>query len=212
MIKPRLVSYFIYYKKLSEIETISHFSKVKKINYLKKQLKEIDEQSNKNKYFINYYYSKQTHKDTKYFTRNNSINILHHDNQIINYDFRVSTSHDHLIATILANDKLIIYIENLLENLYNLIKTIETPTKYNWSGNKIELVELIYALKEQNVINNGVADIKEIAKLFEIMFNVELEENIYRWYLDIKKRKISRTKFLNQLAENLIKRMDREDE
>ncbi len=212
VIKPRLVCNFIYYKKLSEIEANSHFSKSNKIKYLKKLQKEADDHGEKYKSFYRYYYSKFTHKDKKYFLRNKRKSTRYHDSQLINYDFRVSTSHDHLVATILANDKLIIYIENLLENLNNSIKTIETPTKYQWTGKKIELVELIYALKELNIINNGAADIKEIAKLFETMFNVELEENIYRWYLDIKKRKISRTKFLNQLAENLNKKMDNEDE
>ncbi|MEC4050914.1 RteC domain-containing protein [Flavobacterium sp. SUN046] len=212
VIKPRLVSYMLYYDKLLEIETNSHFSKSNKIKYLKKLQKEIDDHGKKYKSFYKYYYAKFTHKDKKYFLRNKRKSTRYHDSHLINYDFKVSTSHDHLVATILANDKLIIYIENLLENLNNSIKTIETPTKYNWTGNKIELVELIYALKEQNVINNGAADIKEIAKLFETIFNVELEENIYRWYIDIKKRKISRTKFLNQLAENLNKKMDNEDE
>ena len=212
VIKPRLVSYLLYYDKILEIETNSHFSKHNKIKYLKKLQKEADDHGEKYKSFYRYYYSKLTHKDEKYFTRNKKNVIRYHDSHIINYDFKVSSSHDHLVATIISNDKLIIYIENLLENLNNSIKANESPTKYNWTGNKIELVELIYALKEQNVINNGAADIKEIAKLFETMFNVELEENIYRWYFDIKKRKISRTKFLNQLAENLNKKMDNEDE
>ena len=49
---------------------------------------------------------------------------------------------------------------------------------------------------------------KEFATTFGQMFNVELEETIYRSYHDIKNRKSGRTKFLNALVETLNNRIE----
>jgi hypothetical protein len=62
-------------------------------------------------------------------------------------------------------------------------------------------------LHSAGVINNGNTEIKEVAGVFERMFNVKLDE-YYRTFSDIQMRKTSRTKFLDILREALIKRMD----
>jgi len=69
---------------------------------------------------------------------------------------------------------------------------------------------LIYAVHSQGVFNNGSVDIKPIATVFERAFNVDLGE-FYHTCLEIKYRKINRTKFLDELKESLIKRMDEQD-
>ena len=43
------------------------------------------------------------------------------------------------------------------------------------------------------------------------MLNIEIEEGVYRAYLDIKSRKNQKTKFLNTLSENLNQKMIEED-
>jgi hypothetical protein len=73
----------------------------------------------------------------------------------------------------------------------------------NWTGNKIDLTEVIYALHHQKVINGGNIEIKELATYFGKVFNIDLEETIYRNYTDIKNRKNVKTKFLNHLSEDL---------
>ena len=85
------------------------------------------------------------------------------------------------------------------------------PINYSWSGSKIDLVELIYALKHSGLINNGNTEVKELATHLGKVFNIELEDNIYRIYQDIKLRKTVRTKFLNKLADNLNQKLNEED-
>lgn len=77
-------------------------------------------------------------------------------------------------------------------------------------GGKSALTELAYALYHQGVFNIGNASIKEIAKSFETMFNFNLGE-FYQTYIELRDRKINRTKFLDLLKENLLRKMEEQD-
>lgn len=83
-------------------------------------------------------------------------------------------------------------------------------TQLHWTESKASLTELVYALYSTGAINNGKAEIGEIALAFEAIFNVDLN-NYYRSYMEIKIRKSNRTKFLAQLKEKLIKKMNEDD-
>lgn len=83
--------------------------------------------------------------------------------------------------------------------------------KLKWSGSKVALIELIYALHYQGVFDNGNNDIREVAQYFESAFGVDLG-NFYQTYLELRNRKMNRTKFLDALREELIRRMDEQDE
>lgn len=53
--------------------------------------------------------------------------------------------------------------------------------------------------------------IAPIVKVFESTFNIDLGD-FYHTFLELKSRKINRTKFLDSLKESLIKKMDEQDE
>jgi hypothetical protein len=72
-----------------------------------------------------------------------------------------------------------------------------------WTGPKIGLVELIYALAQAGVFNNGKADYKEIAQHFETMFNIPLD-NIYKIFEKIRLRECGPTTFLDSVKVKLI--------
>ena len=73
------------------------------------------------------------------------------------------------------------------------------------------MTELVYALYHAGVVNNGKADIKEIAQALQRTFNFDLGD-YYRTYTEIRARKKSRVKFLDELSTRLISRLDQEDE
>lgn len=124
-------------------------------------------------------------------------------------DQSFSTSHDYKVAKIVANDLIQVYIENQLNTKnYNKISH-ESPL--NWTGNKTALTELIYALYSLGVFENGNVDIKLISKTFERTFNIDLGD-FYHTFMELKSRKINRTKFLDSLRDALIKKMDEQDE
>jgi len=123
-------------------------------------------------------------------------------------DHRFSTSHDYKVAKIIANDLIQVYLEDRLNNI-NMKKGSDNSLK--WTASKTALTELIYALYAHGVFNNGNTDVKLIAKAFEDAFNIELGD-FYHTFMELKARKINRTKFLDSLCEALIKKMDEQDE
>jgi len=211
--KPKLISKLIFHNAIIEIEANAPFGNHSKEKYYKKELNKIFRYSKTNTIFYQYYRSRASHNDSKYFTRNRDKKLRYYESHIINYDARVSSSHDYYVAQIIANDLLSNYLEERIEaitkncNLYHSSQL----TSLNWTGNKIDLTELIYALHTKKVINNGNVEIKALAIFFETIFNIQLEDNIYRWYSDIKNRKIVRTKFIDSLSEILNQKLNQED-
>ncbi|WP_430393710.1 RteC domain-containing protein [Chryseobacterium profundimaris] len=67
-------------------------------------------------------------------------------------------------------------------------------TKLSWTGSKVALIELVYALQTEGVFNNGNADLKEIIENFEQIFSIDLGQ-FNRVFLVIRIRKSSPTKF-----------------
>ena len=81
-----------------------------------------------------------------------------------------------------------------------------------WTGNAIDLVELIYGIDEMGCINNGNMPLKQLAPLLYKIFGVE-SKDCYRFYTDIKRRKNeSRTYFIDRMQEKLNERMLRDEE
>lgn len=102
-------------------------------------------------------------------------------------------------------------------SLSNLHSSAETPSDnpappLQWTGNAIDLVELIYGIYEMGCINNGEMPLKQLAPLLYRIFGVEAKD-CYRFYIDIKRRKNeSRTYFLDRMQEKLNERMLRDEE
>ena len=92
-------------------------------------------------------------------------------------------------------------------------KTTENPASpLQWTGNAIDLVELIYGINEMGCINNGDMPLKQLAPLLYKIFGVEAKD-CYRFYIDIKRRKNeSRTYFLDRMQEKLNEKMLRDEE
>lgn len=81
-----------------------------------------------------------------------------------------------------------------------------------WTGNAIDLVEMIYGISEMGCVNDGKISLKDLAPILYSFFGVE-SKDCYRFYTDIKRRKSdSRTYFLDRMQEKLNERMRRDDE
>ncbi len=91
-------------------------------------------------------------------------------------------------------------------------KTQESTPVLQWTGNAIDLVELIYALYATGCINDGKTTLKELATILYSFFGVN-SKDCYRFYTDIKRRKKdSRTYFLEKMQDKLNEKMRRDDE
>ena len=83
-------------------------------------------------------------------------------------------------------------------------------TILRWTGSKRALVELIYALEANGDFNKGTATLKEIAGYFENVFSIDIGD-LYHSYLEMRSRKINRTRYLETLQKSLLRRMDEND-
>ncbi len=208
--KSAIVSKLIYYNAIYKIETKKPYGAKHIKKYLNSELRKLKRYFDNNLEFYKYYRTNNSFIDEKLFVRGKYDIKLSLDTFYFEADHSFSTSHDYKVAKIMANDLIQVYLENQLYNTSYQDKSSDLP-KLNWTGSKTALIELIYALHSQGVFDNGNADIKVIAKTFERAFNIDLGD-FYHTFMELKSRKINRTKFLDSLCDALIRKMDEKEE
>lgn len=213
--KPKFTSKLIYYKKVRKLETRKPLGcqRIQR-EYLDNELNKLNVYFSENLEFYNYYRLGSDFIDSKIFIRTNDEIDYNLETFYYELDHRFSTTHDFKAATILSNEIFQKYIESKIKNLSDNkpveIKPFLEKPVLKWTESKTSLIELTYALHTQKVFNNGKADIVDIAKHFEKIFDIELGD-FYRVWNEIKNRKINKTKFLDTLKENLNKRSEEQD-
>jgi len=216
-IKPQVSSKLIYYIKLFTIESKRpRGSNKSQIKYFNMHIERLQTYFNENLDFYHYYRRGATFLDKQYFIRGKADIRLFPDNFHCLTDDKFSTSHDSMVATILAYDLLIVYLKREIDKLEinSNGSNSQTPQKQSnitWTSQKVNLIELIYALHSTDVIKNGTVDIKDIGRVAERIFKIDLGD-YYRAFLEIRMRKKGRTKFLDSLKEHLEKRMEEIDD
>lgn len=215
-IKPKFAAKLIYYNEIYALETNKPLGSLKTIGkYYKAELLKLKIYFKQNKDFYRYYRTANDYLDNKYFIRAKYDLKLMHDSLYFHIDHRFSTSHDYMVARILANDALKTFLEEQIANLDQKKPKLSPPTTWakatKWTGSKVDLVELIYALHTQDVFNNGNLSLKDVIVFFETVFHTDLGQ-FNRVFLEIRNRKSDRTKFLNTLKHKLIVRMEEADE
>lgn len=215
-IKPKFTSKLIYYNAIYKIETKKPHGGDRILKkYLNHELEKLKRYFDNNLEFYKYYRTGSNYLDTKYFTRGKFDIKLTLDSFYFEADHTFSTSHDFKVAKIMAHDLIQVYLEDkllIMENREPKEKSQVNPKlKQNWTGSKVALIELLYALHTEGVFNNGTSDLKDVAEYFENIFNIDLGQ-YHRAFLEIRMRKSDQTKFLNALKEKLVKRMENTDE
>ena len=207
-IKPQFIAKLIYYNAVYKIESKKPNETKSAKKYINAELKKLKKFFDDNLEFYKYYRTNNTFIDDQLFVREKYDIKLNLDTIYFETDHSFSTIADYKAAKILANDLIQVYLEDQLNN--RQYKKAYGKSPLSWTGNKTALTEMIYSLYAQGVFNNGNADIKLIAKVFENAFNIELGD-FYHTFMELKSRKINRTKFLDSLRDALIKKMDEED-
>lgn len=213
-IKPGIFSQLIYHVKINNIEGKSPMGSFEiQQKYLLNELEKLTLFFNSHIEFYRYYRINSTFLDDKLFVRGREDFHFHQDNPFIYTDPDFSTSMDYLVAEIIANDKLEVYLKKELDILllkFNNPNWVQLGcldnTSLQWTDNKTALVELIYALHASGSINNGQIEIRELTAFFEQAFNVRISD-IYRTFLEFKTRN-SKTKYIDNLRVNLLRKMD----
>lgn len=209
-LKPKFTSKLIYFKKVMKLEKLTPVGSNKmKIDFFKNELLKLNFTFSEYTDFYLYYRHNNEYLDKNIFTRCYNDVCPNVDPTYYELDHRFATSHDNLVAKVLANDMLQHYIENKIKYINELKSLPETSTfedsNLKWTGNKSDLIELIYALYYAGVINFGTAGIAEIARGFEKLFNINLGK-FYRTKSSFKDRK-STTKFIDSLKKYLTNKI-----
>jgi hypothetical protein len=215
-VKPQFVYKLIYYNEIYNIETNTPYGGEKILRkFYNSELEKLKAFFDENVDFYRYYRTGNDYLDKKYFLRGTHDFRFTLDSSYLQADHRFTTSHDFKVAKIMANDLLQTYLEGEIHKLEKRVVSIATNTanlcEQKWTGSKVALVELIYALHAEGVFNNGASDLKDVAEFFEQALSVQLGQ-FHRIFLEIRARKSERTKFLNTLRDTLARRMEDVDD
>lgn len=215
-IKPKLTSKLIYHNRIFSIETKKPHGGEKVLRkFLNNELDKLKQYFDNNLDFYRYYRTNSSYLDHKYFLRKKHDIKLCLDTFYFEADHRFTTTHDYKIAKIIANDLVLVYLEDELANLdrkepNDKLQTVQ-HFDLKWTASKVALIEILYSFHSAGVFNNGKAELKEIASFFENIMDIDLGQ-FHRTFLEIRIRKSGRTKFLDELKSNFIRRMDEADE
>ena len=216
-LKPKFFSLLIYHQKVVIIQSRLPLATLSGIKiYYQNELKKINDFMNSNHDLVWYYRSKATTYDEIYFLRKEPDSCLLMNFEDFETDLNFTTIYDHKISRIIAFELLSEFIKSTLAKLdiqHDLSggQKSYAHSTVNWTGSKVSLVELLYALQSAGSCNNGTIDLRQLASHFENLFNIDLG-NYYRVFQEMRIRKINRTTFLDQLKERLVQRMDETDE
>ena len=213
--KPEILSKLLLFNGIYQIETrCPNLNDDVSINYLNKEMDDIKYYLEQNVDFYQYYRSNATLYDKYYFVRGNEDLKLNNDVLLFDRDPLFSTGYDYKIAQILSNEILRIYISKRLNDLSfckisSNLKISNEKKIIKFTGNKISLIELGYALISSGDINQGKVDVKILMEYLGNVFDVDLKD-YYRAYVAIKERKKGYTPYLKRLIESLEKKIENE--
>lgn len=213
LIKPAIYSNLLYYQNLYTLEINRPVGTVRDQQlYLQKELDRISRFYDENKFFYQYYKTKECYLDEKFFVR--AKERTPHIRQLITryYHPDFSAQHDEIFAAIIANERILPELEKALQAFESqqetMPKSVKLPAKtLDWTDAKSALIELIYAFKAKGSFNNGKATIKEITDYIQLIFNVELN-NPSRDFQEILRRKTGYTIYLDNLKDSYLNYID----
>lgn len=197
----------LYYLEIQDFEANFPInSKNVQETHIRDKTKELNNFFKKHSDLIRYIRLEQTHFDKQYYTRKHVGSFFGKNRLSSILDPTFNTSHDRILAKVTAYQKFSTYLQNRLSQ----IDKSGQSSSLKWTSTKVSLTELVYALYYSRTINNGNADIKQIAAVFEKAFNFSLGD-FYRTYVEIRARKKDRIKFLDELSFTLSNNMKQDD-
>ncbi|WCM42269.1 RteC domain-containing protein [Flavobacterium sp. CBA20B-1] len=208
-LKPPLVQAYIFmlelkgfYDKVADLEMQRAKPYKEEINRLLYFLKDEKE-------FYNYIKNNETYNDKRYFTR-----LAHGDTAYalynLNADPESCSSHGFLLAKMNSYKQLVLLYNKQL----NLLKTplpaeqLKGKIPLVWKANKVDAVELVYALYYSGAVDTDKCSVQQLAQQFGRLFQIQITEQLYREFIDIKRRKIEPARFLVKLLNNFRSRLD----
>lgn len=217
-IKPSFYQWHIYYTELYHLECgMLGGDADKALAFLEVELLFAERFFKQYAFLYQYYLLGADEMDNIYFVRGERTQSLLLPN-VPELDPEFSTSCDYLFSKFMAYEKLKAWI---LERLALLKKQPVDPQRIlnilpagdmQWTGDTIDLAEIGLGIYHTGKLNNGKAGLGEIFRWLEEHLKVSIGVPAKRM-AELKRRKrLSRTRYLNEMRDSLNFRMDSEDE
>ena len=178
-IKPMFYSGILYYSKIYLIEIDKPAgSKEIQLKYFKKELRKLQYFFERNRDFYHYHRSGETYMDAIFFIRGRKPLSISLNPYYLDADTSFSTTHDHKVAEILANEQLKDFLENQLAILSGNQTTQKKDTvfKLNTSLSVAHLGCLLRLFYEEKIISS--TNQTEFLNFFASHFATTRQENI----------------------------------
>ncbi|MBB6108688.1 RteC protein [Mucilaginibacter lappiensis] len=214
--KPSFYQWQIYYTELYTIETGFPFGDTdKQTDYLAQELHYIERFFQQYAFLYQYYKLDADELDNLYFIRGEEIqSVLLPAVPDVNPGF--ATSGDYLFSKFMAFDKLKEWvIEKMLylkHNPANPLQLNSEPDDMKWTGDTINLAEIGIGIYHTKQLNNGTATLSDIFRWLEEKFRVKIGIPSKRLSELRRRKRLSRTKYLDEMKENVVQKLDKEDE
>ncbi|MHB1178811.1 MAG: RteC domain-containing protein [Daejeonella sp.] len=215
-IKPDFYCWQIYYTELYTVETeMPRDNAEKQIAYFEQELHYVERFFHQYQFHYQYYRLNASELDSLYFLRGVQVeSVLLPNGPDVDPNF--STSSDYLFSKIKAFEHLKDWIQERLMFLRsNPLVPYQQRTDSGemiWTGDTINLAEVGIAIFNTGQLNNGTATLSQIFRWLEEKFHVSIGIPSKR-YAEIRRRKrLSRTQYLDEMKDSIIRKLDKEDE
>ena len=119
---------------------------------------------------------------------------------------RYSTGYDILAARLISVGMLLVHLSRRMERAAQGTETEAVPEKeHRWTNTKVAAILLVYGIHVTGSVDEGNAEIGELAALFEKHFHVDLG-NVYHAFGRLRGQQ-NPTAFLDEMKERLLKKM-----
>ncbi len=211
VIKPKFSSLLIFYSNVERLEIDKPEGGVLHLkDYYESELKTVKRFFDGNRQIYAYYRSEDDDLDRQLFLRGVSDTPRWLCKIRVDQDERFSTAGDYLYARIIATEQIARYLETAITGV-DFHPFVSDDIDTTWTGESINLLEMAYGIYQTAQVNNGKIGLAELVRKFEKVFNVTIGRP-YRRFSEIKQRKrLSRTKYLDEMAKSINKKIDDED-
>ena len=204
--KPRIIAEFIYAQELYTIESNKPASDQNQIqSYYSKELAFIRRTFDQYRFLYQYYQLDGVEFDGIYFTRGSApVEITLP--AAPDFDPEFSTPGDFIFAKFIASERLQDFITDIL---YSVGGDGRPSEPLRWTGEVINLVELIYGLNLTGQLNNGNVSLNELVRWAEKHLGVKIGV-VQRRFAEIQSRKrLGSTKFIDQMKESIQDKIEK---
>lgn len=210
-VKPRFYSLMILSAERYGFEMARPMRKGKGMDaFYGRQLDYISRFFDQHAFLYQYYRMGATELDGLYFVRGSEIvGIIGADLPALDPAF--STLGDYLFSKFIALEKLrdLVLAEMEVPSLAGTgVVRSKKGRELRWTGDSCNLIELVYGIFDCKQVNDGEVDLSDLMDVFEQCFQINLSR-YFRRFTEIKRRKsMSKTRFLDEMARVVNKRID----